>query len=84
MPAMRRGYITEQDPLPRLEQLKVMNLYSVHLERHRLNQEMAKKIIQSGLKLVIWTLNDPQQLSKFRSWGVDMIITDKPHLFITA
>lgn len=84
MPETRLGYITEHDPLPTLEKLKPVNLYSLHIDYKILNQEMAKEIIRSGLKLVIWTLNDLQQASKFRSWGVDMIITDKPDVFAQA
>ncbi|MGB2739083.1 MAG: glycerophosphoryl diester phosphodiesterase [Cognaticolwellia sp.] len=84
MPDMRLGYITEHNPLPMLEKLKSLNLYSVHLDYKILNQEMAKVIKKSGLKLVIWTLNDLQQASKFRAWGVDMIITDKPDIFAQA
>jgi len=84
MPDMRLGYITEHNPLPMLEKLKSLNLYSVHLDYKILNQEMAKVIKKSGLKLVIWTLNDLQQASKFRAWGVDMIITDKPDVFAQA
>jgi glycerophosphoryl diester phosphodiesterase len=81
MPNIRRGYVTKQNPLPILEKLKSMNLYSVHVHCEILNQEMAQKISQSGFKLATFTLNDPQQASKFRSWGVDMIITDKPDIF---
>jgi len=84
MPDIRLGYITEHNPLPMLEKLKPINLYSLHIDYKILNQEMAKEIIQSGLKLVIWTLNDLEQASKFRSWGVDMIITDKPDVFAQA
>ena len=84
MPDIRLGYITEFDPLPILEKLKPVNLYSLHIDYKILNQEMAETIIQSGLKLVIWTLNDLTQASKFRSWGVEMIITDKPDVFALA
>ncbi|MEL0629175.1 glycerophosphodiester phosphodiesterase family protein [Psychromonas aquatilis] len=84
MPSVRLGYITEHDPLPMLSQLQELNLYSMHLDHKILSEEMAKEILQAGLKLVIWTLNDLQQASKFRSWGVEMIITDKPDLFAQA
>jgi len=84
MPTIRLGYITEHDPLPMLSKLKTLNLYSMHLDYKILSEEMAKEIRQSGLKLVIWTLNDIQQASKFRDWGVEIIITDKPDVFAQA
>jgi len=84
MSEIRLGYITEHDPLITLEKLKPLNLYSVHLDHKILEQTMAKKITNSGLKLIIWTLNDVTQTDKFRSWGVEIIITDKPDVFINA
>ncbi len=31
-----------------------------------------------GVDVAVWTVNDPQQIRKFLSWGVDAIITDDP------
>ena len=84
MPNIRLGYITEYNPLTTLEKLTPLNLYSVHLDYKILDQTMAKTITDAGLKLVIWTLNDLTQADKFRSWGVDIIITDKPDVFVQA
>lgn len=84
MPTVRLGYITDHDPLPMIIKLNALNLYSMHLDYKIVTQEMAKKVIQTELKLIIWTLNDLQQASKFRDWGVDMIITDKPDVFAQA
>ena len=84
MPTIRLGYITEHEPLATLAKLKSINLYSLHIDYKILTEEMAKEVIQSGLKLNIWTLNDLQQASKFRAWGVEMIITDKPDQFAQA
>jgi glycerophosphoryl diester phosphodiesterase len=84
MPNIRLGYITEYNPLNSLEKLKPLNLYSVHLDYKILDKAMAKTIKDAGLKLVIWTLNDLTQADKFRSWGVDIIITDKPDVFVQA
>jgi glycerophosphoryl diester phosphodiesterase len=81
MPNIRRGYITDKNPLAMLEKLKSMDLYSIHVDYKILNQDVATNIIQFGYKLVIWTLNDSKHASKFKSWGVDMIITDKPDIF---
>ncbi|RBW47012.1 glycerophosphoryl diester phosphodiesterase [Psychromonas sp. B3M02] len=84
MPSIRLGYITDKNPLIKLEKLKPLNLYSVHIDHKILEETMAKKVTDSGLKLIIWTLNDVTQADKFRSWGVEMIITDKPDVFVKA
>lgn len=81
MPEIRLGYITEDDPQPLLEEIKAINLYSMHLDYKILNQQLASTLIQLGYKLVIWTMNDPLQTDKYKHWGVNMIITDKPNLF---
>ena len=31
-----------------------------------------------GLRVVVWTVNDPADLRRFRDWGVDGVITDDP------
>tara|TARA_R110001583_G_scaffold21088_4_gene80270 strand:+ start:2465 stop:3178 length:714 start_codon:yes stop_codon:yes gene_type:complete len=82
IPTIRRGFITEQNPLPLIEDLTSINLYSIHIEYKILTQSLAQTLIKSGYQLIIWTLNDPLQAKKFKDWGVELIISDRPDAFI--
>ncbi|PST87611.1 glycerophosphoryl diester phosphodiesterase [Photobacterium sp. NCIMB 13483] len=83
-PEVRRGLIIE-DWVPDIARLDAkLNLYSIHLDHHLLNEKLAKEITDAGKVLQIWTMNDPQQIDKFTRWGVSTIISDNPGLLISA
>jgi glycerophosphoryl diester phosphodiesterase len=80
-PEVRRGFITKHNPSNMLNTIKHLDLYSLHINYRRLNEPLAKSIKEMGLILMIWTMNDPNQIEKYTAWGVDNIITDKPNDF---
>ncbi|MFT5807396.1 MAG: glycerophosphoryl diester phosphodiesterase [Moritella dasanensis] len=80
-PDVRRGLITKTKSLDMLETVKPLALYSLHIDHRILNECLAASIKGAGLKLMIWTLNDPTKIDKYTAWGVDNIITDKPNEF---
>ncbi|QUM86752.1 MULTISPECIES: glycerophosphoryl diester phosphodiesterase [unclassified Moritella] len=80
-PGVRRGFITKNKPSDMLVSIKPLALYSLHIDHRILNETLAESIKEAGLTLMIWTLNDPKQIDKYTAWGVDNIITDKPHKF---
>ncbi|MBW1753307.1 MAG: hypothetical protein JRJ46_09425 [Deltaproteobacteria bacterium] len=41
---------------------------------------MIKRAHKQGMKVYVWTINDPIQMSVMISRGVDGIITDEPAL----
>jgi glycerophosphoryl diester phosphodiesterase len=41
---------------------------------------LVERVHDSGLELNVWTVNDPDQISRMVELGVDGIITDKPEL----
>ena len=83
-PEVRRGLIIE-DWVPDINRLdEKLELYSIHLDHHLLNEKLAKEITDAGKVLQIWTMNDPKKITKFENWGVSTIITDDPALLIAA
>lgn len=52
----------------------------IHLEQ--LTAEQVKLVKTSGLKIGVWTVNNPALMKKFLQWGVDRIYTDLPRLLI--
>jgi len=81
LPAIRRGYISEDKSIDYLNGVGHLDLYSVHVKQNILTNEMAKAITDSGYVLNIWTLNDPNKFAAFSQMKVSDIITDNPTLF---
>lgn len=78
---IRRGYITEEKTISYLKKVKLLNLYSVHVDYTVLDKNMANLIKDSGYVLNVWTLNDPTKVDALHDMGVDNIITDDPTIF---
>jgi glycerophosphoryl diester phosphodiesterase len=47
-----------------------------------LTADLVQKAHQAGLKIFVWTVDDPQDVVKMRSFGVDGITTNKPNLYV--
>jgi len=45
-----------------------------------LDLQKLKEAQSLGLKVVVWTVNDPAVMSRMLDWGVDGLITDRPDL----
>jgi glycerophosphoryl diester phosphodiesterase len=45
-----------------------------------LDPQKVKQAQSLGLKVVVWTVNDPAVMSRMLDWGVDGLITDRPDL----
>lgn len=50
----------------------------VNINRRYVNPRVVRKVHEMGKKVNVWTVNEPEALSKFVKWGVDGIITDFP------
>ena len=35
---------------------------------------------QRGLRMVVWTVDDPGRISQLADWGVDGIVTNRPEV----
>jgi glycerophosphoryl diester phosphodiesterase len=42
-----------------------------------------KKAHEAGLKVIVWTINTPEEVTIYKQKGVDGIATDKPNIFKT-
>jgi glycerophosphoryl diester phosphodiesterase len=49
-----------------------------HVEDAMLTPEVAARLQRMGLKVSVWTVNDPVHAEAFRSLGVWAVITDRP------
>jgi glycerophosphoryl diester phosphodiesterase len=75
----------EGQPAPTLEQLtekaKAAGLDGLDLDyKFPLTGDAVSKIKAAGLKVFIWTVNDPAAAQKLVAAGVEGVTTDKPQL----
>jgi glycerophosphoryl diester phosphodiesterase len=52
-------------------------LYAPAIERETIEGAHA-----AGLKVMAWTVNDVERAGELEAWGLDMLCTDAPHLFV--
>jgi glycerophosphoryl diester phosphodiesterase len=77
-PALPLGYICEhQEEVPRWTDLPV----TVILPHHALvSQRLIDDLHQRNTEVLTWTVNDPEDMVRLASWGVDGLISDDPRL----
>ncbi len=72
------GVLAKDDPLEALEIGKALQAVAIHPRFKSLNQENVTAIQRAGFKIYTWTVNEPEDIKRIKSLGVDGIITDFP------
>jgi glycerophosphoryl diester phosphodiesterase len=70
-------YAKHQNPLKAALDLKANYLVALYRFMHTANVEKAH---QNGLKVVVWTINTPEEVEQYIKKGVDGITSDKPDM----
>jgi glycerophosphoryl diester phosphodiesterase len=47
-------------------------------------RELVDRTHAAGLRIVVWTVNDPARMRELADWGVDVLVTDRPRLAVQA
>lgn len=63
-----------------LSEARVLDVYSVHVNRKILTQDRVAQIKEEGYVLAVYTVNRRRQANKLYRWGVDAIFSDYPDL----
>lgn len=72
--ADRRG---EMEPMLAATGAKILSPRFTELRREDVTRFHAR-----GVRVIPWTVNEPKQMQRLISWGVDGIITDRPDLLL--
>jgi len=70
-------YATHSNPIKAALELKANYLVALYRFMHTAIVEKAHK---NGLKVVVWTINKPEEVTEFVKKGVDGIASDKPDI----
>ncbi len=55
-----------------------MGIGAIHLQETIVSPAVVKNLIQNGVSVFVWTVDDPDEMRRFLRMGVDGIITNKP------
>ena len=70
-------YVTHRNPIKAALELKASYLVSFYKFTHTVNVQKAH---ENGLKVVVWTINKPEEVAEYTKKGVDGIASDKPDI----
>jgi glycerophosphoryl diester phosphodiesterase len=74
-------YAKHKNPLKAALELKANYLLAFYRFTHTAN---VVKAHENGLKVIVWTINIPQEVEEYAKKGVDGITSDKPDILMKA
>ena len=72
-------YARHKNPLKAALELKANYLLALYRFTHTANVEKAH---ECGLKVIVWTINSPEEVEEYAKKGVDGIASDKPDILM--
>jgi len=82
-PALPRGFIVGAPTDADFERMAALEAVSLHCARQHATRELVDRAHAAGLRVLVWTVNDPPEADRLLGWGVDGIITDNLRQFAT-
>lgn len=79
-PDLPRGLLLDDVPPDWLEQARRLECVSLHANQRKLSQALVAEVLEAGLWLMVYTVNDPERALELKRWGVDAICTDRINL----
>jgi glycerophosphoryl diester phosphodiesterase len=79
-PSIRRAFLFADSPdkSSLMESARGMRLWALHPNRAYVTPELVKATHSAGVKVNVWTVNEPPEIALFGEWGVDGIVSDFP------
>jgi glycerophosphoryl diester phosphodiesterase len=79
-PAVRRAFLFSDSPdrAALLASARALELWALHPNRAYVTSELVRAAHAASLKVNAWTVNDPKEITTFRNWSVDGIMSDFP------
>jgi glycerophosphoryl diester phosphodiesterase len=70
-------YVKHKNPFKAALELRASYLLPLYRFTHTAN---VKKAHENGLKIIVWTINKPEEVKEYQKKGVDGIASDKPDI----
>jgi len=76
-PGLPRALLIEADlPSDWRTRAQRLGCVAINLNERVVTQQTVHAVHEAGLRLVVWTVNDPDRARQLLNWGVDAIVTD--------
>jgi glycerophosphoryl diester phosphodiesterase len=83
-PQVRLGYLLSSVSLKRwsaaLAEATKVKAFSIDMSRRLATKERVQEAHERGFEVNVYTVNDPKELRRFESFGVDAVFSDHPEL----
>ena len=76
-PNLPRGMLYERVPPDWRAQTAALSCVSLHADHSSLDETLVAQIKDAGLRILVYTVNDPARARLLARWGVDAICTDR-------
>ncbi|WP_323121900.1 glycerophosphodiester phosphodiesterase [Burkholderia alba] len=77
-PALPRGMLYEELPANwREETIDALGCVALHAHHAQFNAALVQEIRDAGLRILVYTVNDPERALELAGWGVDLVCTDR-------
>jgi len=70
--------LTEKNPVDAIPIARELNAVAINPNYKMLNAENNLEIQEAGFKIYTWTVNEPEDITAMKRFGVDGIITNYP------
>lgn len=77
-PSIKTGALTSSIPLNLAGFATQLNAYSVNADNSFVDESFVKDAHSRGLKMFVYTVDEPEDLLKLQSWGVDGVFSNGP------
>jgi glycerophosphoryl diester phosphodiesterase len=79
-PAIRRAFTFSDSPdrAALLASARALELWALHPNRAYVTPDLIKAAHAASLRVNAWTVNEPKEITAFRNWSVDGIMSDFP------
>lgn len=78
LPDCARGLLVEHVPADWQSRCERLGVIALHAETSALQRCQVEALRAAGLRLAVYTENDPAHAGLLLGWGVDSVITDRP------
>jgi glycerophosphoryl diester phosphodiesterase len=83
-PDIERALIVGDVPTDWKDVLMQLTCEGIHCRHDRVNEPLAKKIIEHGFSLRCYTVNENKRAQTLYAWGVHSVFTDYPDRIVTT